>query len=321
MIRKFRQQISMSWKLFDTDDPATAVFSHAGSGGARNWGDEVKETTELENELEELFRAVEREPWFTPSKFSISPNISLEDIERELHDLMSAGGQQQQQQHAEPVAMAETLTTNLGGGIQFLAELNPGTSPKPFKDQQPNPPLGVEVEVNETTTEDDCSNGGMQHSRRADEAEADANAPAETPFRRLLGQLTTLEQADEILKKAEGKYTAFERIIPFTAGEVQRLESVRPALLHLGLDIQTVQALLVPQLWKPKFLMLEVVRLLVTSPSAVGEAADIWDKWSGWVREPVSEDESHEGDYVDSDDIYESDLGDLDDQFGFFDFG
>ena len=183
MIWKFRQQIS---KFFDTDDPATAVFSHARSGGARTWGDEVKKTTELENELEELWREVESEPWFTPNEFPISPNISLEDIERELHDLMSAGGQQQQQQHAEPVAMAETLTTNLGGGIQFLAELNPGTSPKPFKDQQPNPPLGVEVEVNETTTEDDCSNGGMQHSRRADEAEADANAPAETPFRRLL---------------------------------------------------------------------------------------------------------------------------------------
>ena len=125
----------------------------------------------------------------------------------------------------------------------------------------------------------------------------------------------TLEQADRILSEAEGKYGAFENIMPFTDGEVQRLESVRSALLQLGFDCQSVQALLVPQLWKPKFLMLEVMRLL--RPEAVVEAADIWDNWSLWVRKPESEDESHEGDY-DSDDFHWDDLGD---QPGGFDYG
>ena len=381
----------------DTDDAAAAVSSHAGSGGARNWEDEVKDTTELENELKELWRSVESEPWFTSKQ--TSPNISLEDMERELHDLMSAGEQQQQQQHAKSMAVTETLTTNLGGGVQFLTELNPGNFPNPFQ-QQPNPPLGVEVEVEETAIEDACSNRSLPQSRRVDEAEADdlmsagvqqqqqqhaksmavtetlttnlgggvqfltelnpgnfpnpfqqqpnpplgvevevektaiedacsnsssphscrveaeadADAPA-APFRRLLGRLMTLEQADRILSEAEGKYGAFENIMPFTDGEVQRLESVRSALLQLGFDCQSVQALLVPQLWKPKFLMLEVMRLL--RPEAVVEAADIWDKWSLWVRKPESEDESHEGDY-DSDDFHWDDLGD---QPGGFDYG
>ena len=258
----------------DTDDPATAVSFHADSGGARNWGDEVKETTEVENELNELCRSVGSEPWFTSKQ--TSPNISLEDVQRELNELCRSvksepwftskqfsGGQQMQQQHAKPVAVAETSTTNLGGGVQFFTELNPGNFPN-LSEQTPNPPLGVGVEVHETTTEDACSCGSLLHS---DEAEADdhllfdydADFSAEAPFRRLLGCFMTPGQADRILSEAEGKYGAFENIMPFTDEEVQWLESVRPALLHLGLDSQTVQALLVPQLWKPKFLMVQLL--------------------------------------------------------------
>ena len=123
--------------VFDDDDPQARQL--------------VNELEELENGLEELLGDAEGEP----------SNLSLEDMERELLDLMSAE-QQQQQQHAEPVAVAGTLTIP-GGGVQFFTELNPGKFPKLFK-QQPISPPGVEVEVDDTVTEDACSNGGKQHS-------------------------------------------------------------------------------------------------------------------------------------------------------------
>ena len=125
------------------------------------------------------------------------------------------------------------------------------------------------------------------------------------------------DQANRVLRQVGERRCAFSEILPFEAQDV-KLASVRTSLRGIFAE-EVVEDLLVPQLWSPKFLMLEVVCcLLADLPSdvfqqRVASVARLWDYWAGLRMDLLSDDEKDEegdesGDAFD-DDFFEVDNG------------
>ena len=152
----------------------------------------------------------------------------------------------------------------------------------------------------------------LARARAATEASVIAAATARgAPFRKLLTEFMSDAKADHVWQAAAGKVCAYEEIEPFSESLTGRLMPVRTALLKF-LPAGTVQKLLTPQLWGPKWLMLEVVHSLLGGASVeerelrLAEVDALWTGWnSGTAEVPAMPVPNHEAatprphDYVD----------------------
>ena len=152
----------------------------------------------------------------------------------------------------------------------------------------------------------------LARARAATEASVIAAATARgAPFRKLLTEFMSDAKADHVWQAAAGKVCAYEEIEPFSESLTGRLMPVRTALLKF-LPVGTVQKLLTPQLWGPKWLMLEVVHSLLGGASVeerelrLAEVDALWTGWnSGTAEVPAMPVPNHEAatprphDYVD----------------------
>ena len=145
------------------------------------------------------------------------------------------------------------------------------------------------------------------------EAAEAAEAAADAPLRGLLSQLMPEAQADRILRHTRGARCRFEEhVASFSDDQLQKLEPVRSSLLNFGLENQQVDVLFAPQLWNPRFLMLEVMRHLLTEIGSTAleqqlvSVEYLWDRWAGWAHD--LEDEGDEDVDLEELDHYDEDM-------------
>ena len=194
-----------------------------------------------------------------------------------------------------------------------------------FRNTNKTPPIilnknKVDTEAGEDATAKASSGGGsrnknerkrqrkkekLERARVAAEATIEADEKARgAPFRDLLTEFMPSADADFVWHAAAGKVLcAFEEIEPFFGvieGASRRLGPVQAALLKF-LPAKTVEKLLVPQLWGPKWLMLEVVHSLLCGASAderelrLTEVDALWTYWNGMTTEvPAMPASNHE---------------------------
>ena len=116
-----------------------------------------------------------------------------------------------------------------------------------------------------------------------------AEAAAGAPFCKLLATFMSVADANQVWQAAAGKVcVAYEELQPFSETLLGRLGQVRATLLKF-LPAGTVEKLLVPQLWGPKWLMLEVVHFLLRDAAAVEresrliEVDTLWHCWNSGI--------------------------------------